>query len=278
MFSFRRFGAGVGAFVAAAAVAAAPASAAPLTPVTVTGFTADVIVGSGAVSPYSDDVTSNFDISNNYAFYEKGANASSLTTGLPADGLVTSLTNATDGSSITYQLAPDTGNNAVMLSTASGAQTLALSVPAQYKRLSIMAASSNASGTTTGTLTLNFTDSTTSSAITYNANDWFFVTTNNAINSIGRVSTVTNGFETNGTDPRLYQTVIDLTALGLSGKTLQSATFNFPSTITNVNSRTAIFAVSGEAVPEPAAAGLLTLGAGGLLARRRRRRAESAGI
>ena len=68
----------------------------------------------------------------------------------------------------------------------------------------------------------------------------------------------------------LYETTLNLANLGLSGRTLQSITFND----TSVHQATSIFAVDGVvAAPEPASVSVLALLAGSLVFRPRRKSA-----
>jgi hypothetical protein len=69
--------------------------------------------------------------------------------------------------------------------------------------------------------------------------------------------------------PELYQTTLNLALLGLASKPI--ASIDFTDLSSDPRESTAIFALSGTAVPEPACAGLLALG-GAMLAILRRKK------
>ncbi|MGC3956950.1 MAG: hypothetical protein QM813_02980 [Verrucomicrobiota bacterium] len=92
---------------------------------------------------------------------------------------------------------------------------------------------------------LNFTNGTTSPALSFNAQDWFGTTANVAIQAIGRLKlTGTFGPEDNGPiNPNMYQTTIDLVAIG-QDKPIASITFTKPAGA-GAQQTTGIFAISG---------------------------------
>jgi hypothetical protein len=217
-------------------VTCAGLAAAQLSPVAATGWNRDIVVEATASPPYNT-VAMSFDVPNNYAFYESALPGSSK--GLPLFGGFTSVLDSTPG-----QFQPYTGNNALFMNATAPSGTLTLLPAAQrpYNRLAIFAVSANGGGT--GTLVLNFSDGSSSSAISYNAQDWFFVTANNALNNLGRV-TLTGAIDDGSAgNPRIYQTNIDLTPAGLNlnGQSVVSITFNKPATANT----SVVVAISGE--------------------------------
>jgi hypothetical protein len=216
---------------------AASAASAQVVPVGATGWNRDIVVENTSAAPYTDEAEA-FDVPNNYSYYESALPGSFK--GLPLGGTFTSVLDGTPG-----QFQPYTGPNALFMSATGTSGTLTLLPAAQrpYNRLTIFAVSANGGGT--GTLTLNFAGGGTSSAINYNAQDWFFVTTNNALNNLGRVTRTGAIDDGSAGNPRVYQTNIDLTPAGLNlnGQTLVSITFNKPaSAATSV-----VMGISGEA-------------------------------
>lgn len=210
-----------------------------LQPIAATGWNRDIVVERTGGTPYSNHAQS-FDVPNNYALYEHGLPGGEAHAGLPTDGTFTSYLETP----VTHaQLQPYYAPNVLQLSsnTNSGTLTLAPAARRPYDVLGVFAASANARQDSTGTLTLKFTDGSTSQALTYNAFDWFFHTEDNALRGLGRLR-LNGGFDNGvGDNPRIYQTTLDLVALGLSGKALQSITFDRAD---NANT-TAIFALSG---------------------------------
>ena len=96
---------------------------------------------------------------------------------------------------------------------------------------------------------------------------WFFQP-NAAIRGFGRLVLTSTTPEDNGTsNPQMYQTTINLAALGLANEEVLG--FGFRDNSTNPRESTGIFAISGTAVPEPGSIAWLALGAGVLLFRRR---------
>ena len=96
---------------------------------------------------------------------------------------------------------------------------------------------------------INFTDLTSSGPLNFNAQDWFNVTTNNALNNLGRISL--NGDvldEGSAGNPRVYQTLVDMAALGLNTRAVASITFTKPA-VGGAAQNTVVMGVSGEAVP-----------------------------
>ncbi len=207
-----------------------------LFPLAATGWNRDIVVEASGTAPYSS-FASSFDSANNLALYEVGLPGS--TKGLPAGGAFNSASN----SAIHAQLQPYNAPNALFLNTAitSASGTLALNAQVPYEFLAVFA--SSASGGGAGTMVINFTDSTTSGVIPFNAPDWFNTTTNNALINLGRSNLITNVVDDASADnPRIYQSVIDMAALGFNNRAVASITFTKPAASTS----TAILAISGQ--------------------------------
>ena len=215
-------------------------------PIAVTGFNKGVMVPANAT--VSSKRATAFDIADDIAFYQAGLNAnptvsgSGGTQGLPAGGVFTS---SADGTSV-FQLGPYGGINALVLGdTKPASGSLSLTRPRSYNTLAALASSAN--GGDLGTLVVHFADGTVSPTFTFNAQDWFATTANAALSGFGRLYLGNSGLYTEddgGSNPNLYQTTINLAALGFN-QPVSFITFTNP----GASGVTGIFALSGALMP-----------------------------
>jgi hypothetical protein len=211
-------------------------------PVALNGFNAALLASNNATAG-SPGATA-FDIPNNYCFYQEGLSGG--TRGLPWSGIFPSQSD----SSTAFQLGPYGAADALLLGdTYAKSGTLTLSNPDAFNSLTILAASANGGGQ--GTFVLNFTNGTTSPAFAFNCQDWFYTLTNVAIQGFGRLQlgagwTIQDNGDSN---PNLYQTTINLAALGLA-QPVASITFSNPAGA-GTSQSTAIFAVGGMSTSIP---------------------------
>ena len=233
-------------------------------PIAVSGYNDDVVVENTAVggntAPYADT----FDLTNSYfspptmCFYQQGLPAINVASnnvpsvqGLPQSGFFTS---AVDGAT-TFQLGPYAGYNVLALSSGNTSGTLSLAAPLPYKSLAVLAATAEGGGN--GTLVLNFMDGTSSSPISFNATNYFTVTTPSSGAALSRFGIIFsasfnqyNVWEAAKHYPTLYQTSINLASLGLHTKPVNSITFTMPGGL-STNAVTGVFALSGTQSPYP---------------------------
>jgi hypothetical protein len=216
-------------------------------PIAISGFNAGVIVPTNG-TPAVPRATA-FDIPNNYSFYQAGLNSNAPVAagggllGLPVGGQFFS---GADGATV-FQLGPYGANDVLLMGDGfptSG--TLNFASPQSYNSLAILASSANGGGS--GSLVIHFTNGTSSASISFNALDWFTASASSAIQGFGRLKLGTNPFttENNGSNPNLYQTLINLAALGLN-QPVASVTFTKPAGGSTATS--AIFAISGSQMP-----------------------------
>jgi sugar lactone lactonase YvrE len=231
--------------------AAMLAIGAPGTAISVFGFNLDVVVPNSAspTDTRTADYAQPFDIVGQYAFYETNLNAISYsggtghTLGLPQSR---SFVSQLDGATV-FQLTSYTANNVLYLTQSVPSGVLDLSTAAAFDSLSILAASANGGGN--GSLALEFSDGSSSPPLSFQATDWYVVAAS-ALTHFGRIYCgYYNAFYTDdysGPAPNLYQTTIDLAALGLNAKTVTAVTFTMPNgPDTTSNTTTGIFALSG---------------------------------
>ncbi len=203
-------------------------------PIAATGWNRDLVIESSASGPPYSSAAAEFNPGENKAFYQTGLAGTSR--GFPQNG---SFVSAVDGA--IFQFQPYTANNALVMSTGTGVNhgTLTLTAPAAYNSLEVVADSGGGGGSPP--FTINFSDGT---SLTTNlvASDWFNNTPNIALLGFDRINLTTGAADGGPTNPRFYQTIVDLVSLyGATNKVISSIAFN---QATNAGA-TAIYAISG---------------------------------
>ena len=217
-------------------------------PIALTGWNADVVFENTA-SP----AATSFDLLNQkqpdsplYAWFESGLEGHA--DGMPSSRQIISVADT----NVLFELQPYTTNNVLLLAMAKPSGKLVLAEPASYRALCILAAAGG--GDAAVNLQLHFSDGKDGESITCQVPDWWTgseskLTRTPAITGLGR-SSGKQGFEyeEHGDDAfGLYQIRIDLTALGLDRKTVQSIGFKKGSG----GATAGIFAISGERSGRP---------------------------
>lgn len=217
-----------------------PYSYGQLTPITLTAasYTQDVIAESG--SNPNAVTTAAIDGGAANIFYSQAfrtANSSVITSGgLPNSGTLTNGANS-------WQLTAYSSNNALFFpaQTAVSTQSLFISSPAAYSQISLLDVAGY--GPTSVTITLLFTDGSSSNYGNFSILDWFDQTPY-VVDSLGRITRNTTVSNNNApaSDPRLYQTVINLNG---ADQVKHLSQISILDNITNNQATAAFLAVSG---------------------------------
>jgi hypothetical protein len=178
------------------------------TPVTVTGFTDDIVAnGAGPASTSTTNPADQGVAGNRFAYIAPtfvSPVSGAPTRSLPASGLINSV--PTPG--LTFQLASYTGNNSLRIA-GTGSGLLTLTTPQATQNVWVAGASGN--GQTLGTpvsMTVLFTDG-TSQAFSNNVPDWFGGA-GFAVQNLGRVNIDTDAYDNAVGEPRIYQYQLQL--------------------------------------------------------------------
>jgi hypothetical protein len=249
---------------AAVLALAIPTAHAAIMPLPTTGWTLDMVM-EGTLTPAvaTSFVSATMDAGTGLTgntWNAQGTVPGSPTSGLPAAG--TPIQSLADPNT-TFSFQPFNGPNALLLDTIHPRGTLALLIPKPLSSLVLIGASGNG-GITNAPITIHFADGFADLNTTYSMPDWF----NNtpfALSADGRVDVVANTFNNVGAgNPRLYQATFDLSAYASHPVGSIDVGWNGSG-----GTHTAIMAVSGQVVPEPAALAIMAVSGLGLLIRRR---------
>ncbi|PWN70203.1 T9SS C-terminal target domain-containing protein [Chryseobacterium phosphatilyticum] len=218
------------------------------------GYTEDVIAnGIGAANTSTtvdvDGVSYNFVARD----FQLTATSNPLTYGIPADGMINSAVASTPG--LSFQLGNLSGSNSLRINSSTAGSnegTIVFANPMAAFKLYML--STSGSGASTVNITVNFTDTTSQTFTGQSVPDWYDGT-NYAIRGIGRILRNTNGLEASTTNPRLYQTLLNIDPTN-QAKPIQSVTI----TKTNSSGVANIFAFSADAYSTCVAPTLASVG------------------
>jgi hypothetical protein len=247
--------------------AAGTTPVAKITPIAATGYNQNMVIsaanGGANVTATMDDGTGK----GGDTFYETGLAGTPNVSGVPKAGVVFGSGNDTNHTFVLQANGPGQ-NDAVMLDETHTAGTLSLSSPARYSVLSFLLAGGNG-GAPIG-VTIHYAGGGMQTGM-LTSPDWF----GNgalALAANGRDSVALNDLNAvNSGNPRLFQQDV---MLADTLDNVLSVDFAWQGTIAN-GDHNGIFAISGQAIPEPSSLALLSLGAVGFLVRRLRSRQRS---
>lgn len=217
---------------ALATVLAWQVNAQSYTPITLSGFNADVIAnGSGSATASTSNGVDNSDfafVAQN--FVNPSGQSPAAGTALPNNGTISSAITTTNG--LTFQLASYTGNNSRRI--ASGASgTVTLSTPISANDLYILLTPVAYSGTCTATITVNFTDGTNQVFSGISLNNWYN-SSGAAYSGTSRVNRTTNVIDVQTGGPKMFQQKLTLSVANTT-KLIQSILVNHTSAVSTNN-------------------------------------------
>ncbi|NNM84487.1 MAG: hypothetical protein HKL96_01845 [Phycisphaerales bacterium] len=237
------------------------------TPIAATGWNADVVYAAGT----NADAAQGFD--GTYAWVQNGAQIQGLTTDSEMNGLpysstpsqtmdfTSAATNTITGTNTQFEFQPftsstsNTANNVLLF---SGSATLSLSTADPFNSIALLNASANGPEITQVTMVLNYTDGTHSGTESFQSFDWGAeyrgatgAASSAAFSSLLDRAAVLSTYPaevyalSNGPDYQMYETDINLAALGDNNKSISSITF------TGGGGDIGVFAISGVVNPSP---------------------------
>lgn len=201
------------------------------TPINVSGFNEDVIA---EAMPATTTTTNSMDLTNHIMYTQAFATAAGITGGLPNTGTVVSGTR-------TYQFSAYTANNTFHVTT-TAPQTMTLTTPARFTRLSLMGLSTE--GSSTISATVNFTNGTNTTFTAISVQDWYNGT-GALLTGYGRTTRIASGNTADGlpSNPRIYPMDINLSCADMR-KFVQSITITVTAT-SGANASAYLYALSG---------------------------------
>ncbi|XZF13386.1 GEVED domain-containing protein [Chitinophagaceae bacterium MMS25-I14] len=203
-------------------------------PVALTGYKVDVVAnGSGAASASTSSTVPGAGagtfLIGNYAFMAPDFSpvaGVTPTSFLPANGLINSA--STPG--LSFQLAPYTGNNSIMISNA-GTDSLVFATPSSAGEVDVLATAGDAGSSGRAvSMVVNFTDG-TSQTFSQTVSDWYNGG-NYAILGLGRVNlpgSTSGSIGNDASNPRLYEYKLVLSSSNYS-KSIRSVSFSVAAT------------------------------------------------
>ncbi|CAH0280565.1 T9SS type A sorting domain-containing protein [Chryseobacterium sp. Bi04] len=183
------------------------------------GYTADVIAN--GTGPSMGSTTMDVD-GVSYAFVANDflltSSSTPITYGIPSDGIINSAVAGTPG--LSYQLADLSSDNSLRLANNGDSGTLVFTTPTAALNLYML--STSGSGGSTINATVTFTDNTTQVFSNISLSDWYGGS-GYAIQGIGRINRNNDNLEESTSDPRLYQSALNINVANQS-KPVQSVT------------------------------------------------------
>jgi hypothetical protein len=203
------------------------------TPITVSGFNEDVIA---EAMPATATTSISMDFQNHVQYSQAFATAAGIAGGIANSGTIVSGTR-------TYQLAAFNGNNNYHVTT-TAPQTMTLATPARYSKLSIIGFSTE--GSSTISVTVNFTNGTSTVFPNINVQDWFNGT-GSVLCCYGRIQRIASGYVADGlpNNPNFYPFDINLSCTD-QRKIVQSITLSITA-VTGTMTSSFFYALSGVA-------------------------------